>query len=330
MKNLLAFTMCVLASMTTMFAQEEETQQETIGFIGNYCLGDTMVYRYHDIKEKFHEQDTIIEQYVLQDFMIAVIDSTADSYRFEVTPLHTEFRSDQEYMQIVQNCLAQVGQDQKVSLLTDQFGVLQHIENWMEIRDNIKKGVAMAMDSLFAKVPDIDKVLSRRQFESQIMSAYLTEPGVMSSYPELLFLFQLNGRAYPVTTISQKGLNEKGFPTETDIIIQRSEVKLDTDSPEDYEMSALSVTTVSAKDALDIAKNQMGAMMTEEAAKKFEELPEAEMEENLGKDMKVVNIEQYQYFHNGWGKNIIFDQEVNAKMPLNHHQRKLTWVRKNW
>lgn len=333
MKKLVSFALSLILSLTSMMAQEAETpaEKQSVDFVAYFCKGDTMEYRYDELVERIKGQDTIQEQSAFQLFRIVVIDSTATNYRLEVSQLDYSFENKNEFLQESSKCLSEVSKDLKVILLTDEMGAIQHIENWQEIRDVVKKGIAQTFDTLYTRLPQMESVMPRRQLQSTLQLQFATEEGIMSAYPELTMLFALLGKAITTEPVTTDGLNAQGYPTHTKMVAGYSEVMDDTDFEDDYEFNSLSITTIQTKDMVEIGKNTMNMMLSDEASKKVQvDDVMANVEKELGSEIKGVVDECYKYFFNGWPKYAYYDQTISTQGQEKVTTRVVQWVSRAW
>ena len=175
---------------------ESETDEDAINIISYFDKGDTMTYNYSHEKIKIREGDTTRESSFSLEFRIAVIDSTSQGYRMEVTPLSYEFTEEDSTSSAITRLGWSILKDVRCIFSTNEVGEIQHIENWREISKQLKAILKQSIDKAFNDTPELDSVMSRKQLERMLSIKYSSEEGIRDAYEELDMLFAYHGIAF--------------------------------------------------------------------------------------------------------------------------------------
>ena len=65
---------------------------------------------------------------------------------------------------------------------TDEYGTIQHAENWQEVRDFTRKMIKSLTDSLYALKPELAKVVDRQRFEASLNLQFANEKAILDGY----------------------------------------------------------------------------------------------------------------------------------------------------
>ncbi len=195
------FCFCIADSGMPHVAGTAESPDSTISVIAWFCKNDTMKYRRMQSEYTLENGDTVkTKSGTVEDFMLVVKDSTSKGYLLELIPLSVSVNDEDSADvtgRLVDALKEQFG-DMRALVRTDEMGVVQGIENWKEIRDKMKGGIKLAMDSLYSATPAMDSVVPRSRYEALMTLAYSTEKGILSAYDELTLLFGLHGKAFDI------------------------------------------------------------------------------------------------------------------------------------
>ena len=203
-------TICLLAcligmamsawSQNLVLGQEEETD-DAIAVVGYFCKNDTMTYTRTTSKYKIVEGDTTMTNSFQEEFMIVVTDSTSKGYKMKLIPLDVHFNGaddDEDEDNFLLKSLNQALGKIVCEFTTDELGQVQRIDNWRAIRDEVKKGIKLMCDTLYAAQPGMDSIMPRKQLEKILQLRFSTEEGVRESYEELEELFGLHGSTFDI------------------------------------------------------------------------------------------------------------------------------------
>lgn len=327
---LCVFSLGVHAQGTTLQNQEEE--DSTIAVIGYFCKNDTMEYTHVFGKEKINGSDTTVVSEATERMMIVVTDSTSEGYKMELIPLSCEVEShdSSDFMNRLPQLVWENCKDLRCKFTTDEFGVVQHIENWREIRDVMKKTYKMVFDSLYASMPVIDSLMPRQNIESLLMLRFSTEDGVKEVYEELETLFGLHGSELLIGQHESDGVSETGYPTHNFFDVFYSAKKDEYDFDGDYVVQLRTETKLSAEDTEDLLKSSFDVMfaggLRDSVAKYTKDI-------FAGEDggMTVTSTRQYCYFYNGWPKLMQKVEETNVSgMVKKIEYDMIEWSSRRW
>ena len=198
-------TICLLACLIGMamsawaqnlvLGQEEETD-DAIAVVGYFCKNDTMTYTRTTSKYKIVEDDTTMtnslqEEFMIvvtdstskgykmkqEEFMIVVTDSTSKGYKMKLIPLDVHFNGaddDEDEDNFLLKSLNQALGKIVCEFTTDELGKVQRIDNWRAIRDEVKKGIKLICDTLYAAEPGMDSIMPRKQLEKIMQLRFST------------------------------------------------------------------------------------------------------------------------------------------------------------
>ena len=335
MKNLLsiALTAFIALSMQAQGTTLEQQQEEdtTIVVAAYFCKNDTMTFHRMQGKEKINGNDTTLVHQIDEEFMIVVTDSTDKGYKMELTPLSCEVRGKEEgYEGRMASLMWDEIKNLRCRFTTDEWGTVQHIENWREIRDALKKGYASAFDHLYAELPGLDSIMPRKQFENLLLLGCSTEDGVKGQYDELEQLFGLHGTEFSMNPIDVDDVSGSGFPSHTTVQAFYTKPADEYDFDGDYVVQTTTETTLSADDFSSLATSTMGALFSGEVGDSITKyMNEALKTEKAG--LKVSNKAQFCFFYNGWPKLV---QEVKETSLGDTFKRvdydAIEWTTRHW
>jgi len=312
-------------------ATQDEAEDNNINIVAYYSKNDTTCYWYSLYEVEIKGQDTTTVQEAQIEYQIVVTDSTSQGYRLEVSTLESNYKHQTPLIEETSRQMANLMKDTKCILQVDEMGAIQHIENWKEIRDDIRKGIGLFCDSVYNNIPMMDSIMPRRQLESSMLLQFSTEQGVMSSYQELFLLFGEHGKAYKKELFETSTTNDAGYPTLIKVMAADTEVESDQDFEGDYELATLQVTTIPSKDAVDIAKNALGMLMTERANQQFEESGAMDqILQDSGEDMTATVLNAYKYFVNGWPKACTQRSEISFGGQKKITAQTIQWSSRAW
>ena len=147
-----------------------------------------MKYTYTDAVYKIAQKDTITSSYYTRDCMIVVTDSTAKGYKMELTPFEVEVADDStaNKLETKMNVAILKGfTNIKIKFHTDEFGTIEAIDNWREVRDLFLNGTRKAFDELYNQTPGLDSFMPRKKFENMIALNMRNEETVREYIEEL-------------------------------------------------------------------------------------------------------------------------------------------------
>ena len=335
MKKIFTFVLLTILSMTAhaqmKTLQNNENEDSTIAIVGYFSKNDTMEYQRVQGKMKIVDNDTTQRGEITEKFMVVVTDSTANGYKMEIIPLSCEIKDiDNDYQMRMASLLWNNIKGLRCRFTTDELGSVQHIENWREIRDVLKKSYVTVFDSLYASLPALDSVMPRKQLESLTLLGCSTEDGIKEQYDELDMLLGLHGSEVTMEPVETDDISEAGYPTHTRIESFYPAPKDEYDIEGDYVVNARTDTKLSGDDVKDLLSTTLGVFLTGEVSDSVSKYTnEALTDKKEG--MTTTNYEQYCYFFNGWPKLMQKIVEINvAGLVRRIEYDSIEWTRRHW
>ena len=290
------------AQGNTLLNQEEE--DSTVAVIGYFCKNDTLEYLRTQGKIKIIDNDTTVQNQIREKFMIVVTDSTSDGYKMELIPVSYEAEDDgNNYETRMASLMWENYKNLHCRFTTDEYGAVQHIENWREIRDVLKKSYVTVFDSLYASMPALDSVMPRKQLESLLLLGCSTEDGIKGQYDELEQLFGFHGMEVTMKKVEEDDVSEQGFPTHTTTESFYSTKKDEYDFDGDYVIRIDNETKLSANDMKDLLGSTFNVLFSGEINDSIGKYMKEAMKDG-NKGLTHSNHSQRCYFFNGWPKLI--------------------------
>lgn len=313
---------------------ESETDEDTINIISYFDKGDTMTYNYSHEKIKIREGDTTRESSFSLEFRIAVIDSTSQGYRMEVTPLSYEFTEEDSTSSAITRLGWSILKDVRCIFSTNEVGEIQHIENWREISKQLKAILKQSIDKAFNDTPELDSVMSRKQLERMLSIKYSSEEGIRDAYEELDMLFAYHGTAL-TPGIKEVDDTDGGYPCHIIINSGYTEIEDEGDYDGDYAVATQSVTTLPMTDALEMGFELAGWLVTEQLADSLDRYKQVIVDSLNSTSVFPENMvatvnEYYGYFINGWPKECRRQKVVDAGLVKSIERNSIIWTSRNW
>ena len=314
-----------------MTLQSQEEEDSTIAVIGYFCKNDTMKYLRTQGKMKIVDNDTTVMNQITEEFMVVVTDSTANGYKMELIPLSCEVEdSTENYETRLAALLWKNMKDLRCRFTTNELGAVEHIENWREIRDALKKCYVAAFDELYTSIPDLDTYMPRKQLESILLLGCSTEDGIKEQYDELDLLFGLHGLEYNIDPVEKDNVSEQGYPTHTtaESFFSTKEDEYDVDG--DYVIRVKTDTKMSADDMNDLLGSTMDVLFSKELKDSVSKYALDYLKENED-GLKISNTNQFCYFFNGWPKLIQTVAEINiGNLVKRIEYDTIEWTSRRW
>ena len=313
MKRIL-FTVLMFVVALTGYAQErllEAEEDSTISVIAYFSTGDSLVYDYWHVKKRIKEADTITTVDATTRFLVTVTDSTSEGYKMLLVPQSIE-KGETVYSegatQMEDLLTIPLGVNCRFS--TDELGVIQHIDNWMEIRDSLKTNYKKIFDEVYTHNPGLDSILPRQRMENTFLLRCSSESGILQIYAPLQMLFNVHGGAFSMKKDHVETTNELGYPTHIDIEAFYTVPKEDTDNEGDYAIVAETTTDMKGNDLMDIVGGTVGMVLNDSVAGKLNE--SLKSEEFAKMEVQGLNHELYTFFYNGWPKMMVSEKKVRV------------------
>lgn len=312
-------------AQTTTFATE--TTDSLINVIAYFCKNDSLEYVMNEGEVNIEAGDTTISDRTEQRFRIVVLDSTSNGYKMELIPLSYEYEESGDKAEVAINKIAAATyKDFHTIFTTDEYGIIQHIENWKEIRDISNSATKRVCDSLYAMEPDMETYLPRKRFESLMKSMLSTEDKILNSYSELTMLFSCHGKAFPIGKKIADGTSESGYPQHTEVVASYGSYEEEYGFEDDFYVSFAAEETIPAKDAVDIVSNFVGIITDKDLDTEAKD----KLVDEAKSDMKRISVEDNYFFFNGWPckvlKNDITEWEGVKKIKYSTIQ----WAKRSW
>lgn len=335
MKRLFIMTWLIISAMaasaqTNLLSEEPADQVEVIGF---FCKNDTMKYLRRDVSYSIENNDTTITSDYEQEFMITVTDSTKNGYTMKYELLSSTLnKAKGDFERIIHETATEALGNCPCIFTTNEYGELQHIKNWRDIRNAVKKITATALDRWFTETPGLDSIMNRATLESSISVAFSTEDGVKESYDELDLLFGLHGSAFDIDIIENETTNN-GFPAHTwlEAGYTVKEDEYDDDDDDDYAVRFKEETHIPMEDLADLSTDMMVTMMSDNVADTIKEgmgNAFSEIKEQYPEVLKT-DIMSVTFSYNGWPKTATKVTDIKqARHDITVTD--ITWTYRSW
>ena len=329
--------MCIISVVMSAWSQNlvlgQEEIDDEIAVVGYFCKNDSMTFRQTHQKYKINEGDTTISEDYVEEFLIVVTDSTSEGYKMKYVPLGFTLNDADTITAIMTNAMSQLMQSVECHFTTDELGLLQHIDNWREIRDQLRKSVKVVCDSLYGTIPELDSITPRKTLENMLLLHFSTEQGIRDSYEELNDLFGLHGSTFDIGD-KEVDSEENGYPQH--ILARIGYTAIDDEENDfdgDYAIATQSTTLIPVEDAMDLGFGAMSMMMSDMVTDSLNAVRDMMIDSvktlmPQGIEMKVN--EYYGYFVNGWPKEYYYSRSIDLGYGQNVETRSIEWISRHW
>lgn len=324
---------CTLFSALTGNAQErllEVDADTTISVVAFFSKGDSVVYDYVHQKRRIKDGDTLTTVDVTTRFLVTVADSTSEGYKMVLVPQGQEKGStiyDEAALTLEDLVSMPLGVTCRFS--TDEMGAIQHIDNWMEIRDSLKANYKRIFDEVYAEKSQLDSLLPRQRMESVFLLRCSSESGIMKCYEPLTMLFNLHGAALSTKKERVEIQNELGYPAQVDVEAYYITPWDEDDNEGDYAVVAETTTEMKGDDMMDLVGGMLGMIASDSIAGHLDETLKSEQFAKI--KVHGLNHELYSYFYNGWPKMMKSEKRVSVDgQDALIETRSLEWVQLHW
>jgi hypothetical protein len=330
MKYLYSLLLLLFACGANVSAQNQTAEvnnaDSVVNVIAYFCKNDTMDYYFQHVKMKAIDNDTTINFYSESEFRLIVKDSTSQGYKIELQPISNRFEvpKDSLMTQMMEKLVNSLG-DVPLIFTTDEYGTIQHVENWREVRDFTRKVSKMLTDSLYALKPELENAIARQRFEASLNMQFANEQAILNSYEELSILFGLHGKSLTIGK-TEGDYIDNGYPQHLRCIASYGKSSEDDGFDEDYYIRSLSETTIPGKDLGNWLVDQIN-MMSEH---KMTEKDQQDMISSIDEDAKVSLIESYDFFFNGWPCDMHYEKVTDLKNVRNMELYRIQWASRSW
>lgn len=338
-------TICLLACLIGMamsawaqnlvLGQEEETD-DAIAVVGYFCKNDTMTYTRTTSKYKIVEGDTTMTNSFQEEFMIVVTDSTSKGYKMKLIPLDVHFNGaddDEDEDNFLLKSLNQALGKIVCEFTTDELGKVQRIDNWRAIRDEVKKGIKLICDTLYAAEPGMDSIMPRKQLEKILQLRFSTEEGVRESYEELEELFGLHGSTFDIGD-QDKDTDDGDYPTHIRARIGYTTVEHEEDDFEgDYAISTQSTMTMPVEDLMDIGFGAVSLMLSDMVNDSLDVVRDQVLDSlktAMPQGIEIKESAYFGYFLNGWPKEHYYEKTIDMVAAKSVESTYIEWISRNW
>ena len=325
---------CVaMASWSQNLMLNQEEPEDVIEVVGYFFKNDTITYRQTHNKYKIQENDTTVSESYVEEFMIVVTDSTSDGYKMKYVPLSFTLLDADTVSDLMTNAMSRLMQSVVCEFTTDEFGSIKSITNWREIRDQLKKGVKVTCDTLYATIPDLDSIMPRKSLENILLLNFSTEEGIRDSYEELESLFGLHGSTFDLVD-KEVDTEEQGYPQHISVRIGYTAIEdEENDYDGDYAISTQSTTTIPVEDLMDLGLGALSMIVSDMANDSIEAIRNQIVDSlRIAKPngAEIIVKEYYGFFMNGWPKEYYFEKAVDLGFGQNIETRYIEWISRNW
>ena len=325
---------CVaMASWSQNLMLNQEEPEDVIEVVGYFFKNDTITYRQTHNKYKIQENDTTVSESYVEEFMIVVTDSTSDGYKMKYVPLSFTLLDADTVSDLMTNAMSRLMQSVVCEFTTDEFGSIKSITNWREIRDQLKKGVKVTCDTLYATIPDLDSIMPRKSLENILLLNFSTEEGIRDSYEELESLFGLHGSTFDLVD-KEVDTEEQGYPQHISVRIGYTAIEdEENDYDGDYAISTQSTTTIPVEDLMDLGLGALSMIVSDMANDSIEAIRNQIVDSlKIAKPngAEIIVKEYYGFFMNGWPKEYYFEKAVDLGFGQNIETRYIEWISRNW
>ena len=333
----ICFFICLACLAMTAWSQSlmlnQEEPEDVIEMVGYFSKNDTVTYRQTHSKYKIQGNDTTVSESYVEEFMIVVTDSTSDGYKMKYIPLNFTLHDADTVTSLMAKATSQLMQSVVCEFTTDEFGLLKSITNWREIRDQLKKGVKVTCDTLYATIPDMDSIMPRKSLENILLLHFSTEEGIRNSYEELENLFGLHGSTFDLGD-KEVDTEEQGYPQHISARIGYTTIEDEEDDFDgDYAISTLSTTTIPVEDVMDLGFGALSMIVSDMANDSLEAV-----RDQIVDSLKIakpngaeVIVKQYNgFFMNGWPKDYYAEEAIDLGFVQKIEARHIEWISRNW
>ena len=154
----LIFTIALLLGLESMSQGQINAQDSTVQVIGYWSIGETQSYVISNEKYKIKNTDTISQEIIKSEVDITIKDSTSNSYLIEWIYKDFQIQGDNKFIKK----LMSISENIPILLRTDEFGTIQGVENWEQLRDEMSRSTEV-LKVEFKDIPNIDLIISSVQ-----------------------------------------------------------------------------------------------------------------------------------------------------------------------
>lgn len=196
----------------------------SVQIIGYWSIGDKQSYNVSFENYTIKDQDTTSRTMIRYEIDVTVTDSTEKNYTVEWLYKNYNVNTDSD---IVRK-LSTAAEDIKVIIRTDEFGSIQEVVNWEEVRDYMDKIIKLLRND-FKEVPGAEKIIN------QSMTIYSSKAAIeANAIKDAIQFYNFHGGKYrlnkEVTGQIQFMNNFGGAPFDVDVTITLDELNEEDDN----------------------------------------------------------------------------------------------------
>ena len=322
----LTLQLCALPIAAQAVTAQQASQDSVLNVIAYFCKNDTMCYQYQDYEAKVENNDTIVNHYIKSDIQLVVVDSTSKGYLIEYNTLNSTVEyNDSLLTRVMQSIMEKMG-DVKVLFSTDEYGTIEHVKNWTEVKNYMKAASKAIFDSIYANLPAMSEVFPRQRFEAQIATMFSNEKAFLANSDELQLLFLLHGRSLPIGKVESDATTDNGYPQHCVTVTSYGMTDDDYGFEDDYYVHCVSETTIPKDDVKDMLKLYFNKMISD---KHLDEMNQA-IDSTEYSEAKVTLSEQYNYFYNGWPCEMTRSKLIDLMGTQTFEIKNIVWNTRRW
>ncbi len=218
---LAAWTMAITIQQSHCQINMSDSSAQIIGY---WSVGDKQSFDVSYEKYQIKDQDTTSRMLVKYEIDVTVKDSTESSYTIEWFYKNYDIDTDNELVRKI----SKAAEDVSVIIKTDEFGALQEVVNWEEVRAYISKAMEPLRKEL-EKVPGADKIID------QSMAIYNSKAAIeANAIKDAAQFYTFHGGVYTlneeVSGQMQFANNFGGEPFDVDVTLSLDELNEEDDN----------------------------------------------------------------------------------------------------
>lgn len=322
----LTLQLCALPIAAQAVTAQQASQDSVLNVIAYFCKNDTMCYQYQDYEAKVENNDTIVDHYIKSDIQLVVVDSTSKGYLIEYSTLNTTVEyKDSMLTRVMQSIMEKMG-DVKVLFSTDEYGTIEHVKNWTEVKNYMKAAYKAIFDSIYANLPAMSEVIPRHRFEAQVATMFSNEKAFLANSDDLQLLFLLHGKSLPIGKVENDDPSDNGYPQHCVTVTSYGMTDDDYGFEDDYYVHCVSETTIPKDDVKDMLKLYFNKMISD---KHLDEVNQT-IDSTEYSEAKVTLSEQYNYFYNGWPCEMTRSKLIDLMGTQTFEIKNIVWNTRRW
>lgn len=305
-----------------------------VNVIAYFCKNDTMKYQIVEEESSIENNDSTLIQRRVGDFLITVDDSTANGYDLTYVLLSQNYICDstQNWEKSIYEVINKIDIGTEVKIRTDEMGRVQKILNFNDLKTVYTQGIREVMDSLYAKQPALDSIISRKKFETLMLLQCVNEETMRESFGEINTLFQLHGQQYALGEYEMTDSTD--YLTQYHIVGSYGTLDEQYGSDSDYFLLSKAVTEIPAEDLKGLFTIVDNLLLNDELTEKVDSITNSQ-EFNAARVTKT-NTESYHYFSNGWPSLMAKQEKTDVEVKGTPYQKTkiknnyIIWTYRSW